>query len=113
MKQVIARGRHMGKSTISDIQSIIMRQQSLEMAQSIDKMIIDDLWPPKQHSIRKSWRDRRGRLMHRISASDEVWDWLTTVHPQQGSNNPEWWKFQNQINITDKLYTLLLLKFAE
>ena len=113
MRKIIARGRHVGKSTITDIQSIIVRQQSLEMAQSIDKMIIDEIWGLDKYCIRKSWTDRRGRQMHRITANDEVREWLDQEHSQLGVSNPDWWKFQDSINITNKLLTLLVLRFAE
>jgi hypothetical protein len=113
MKQIIARGRQMGKSTISDIQNIIIQQQALQMQKSIDKMLIDEIGSLDKYRLVKSWRNRRGQQMHRIAANDEVWDWLTTEHDQYGVSNPEWWKFQHQINITDKLYTLMVLKFAE
>ena len=113
MRKIIARGRHLGKSTITDIQSIIVRQQSLEMAQSIDKMIIDEIWGLDKYRIRKSWTDRRGRQMHRIAANDEVREWLDTEHSQYGVSNPDWWKFKDSIHITDKLFTLLVLRFAE
>lgn len=113
MRRVIATGRRMGKSTISDIQNIILKQQALEMQKSIDKMIIDEIWALDKYRVRKSWTDRRGRKMHRIAANDEVREWLVTEHSQYGVGNPEWWKFQNSINITDKLLTLLVLRFAE
>ena len=103
----------MSKSTISDIQSIIIQQQALQMQKSIDKMLIDEIWSLDKYRVRKSWTDRRGRKMHRIAANDEVRDWLETEHSQLGVNNPEWWKFQDSINITDKLLTLLVLRFAE
>jgi hypothetical protein len=51
--------------------------------------------------------------MHRIAANDEVRDWLDTEHSQYGVSNLDWWKFQDSINITDKLLTLLVLRFAE
>jgi hypothetical protein len=113
MKQIVAKGQRMGKSTITDIQSIILKQQTLAMSKSIDKMIIDEIWSMDKYRIRKSWTDRRGRKMHRIAANDEVREWLATEHSQYSVSNPDWWKFENQINITDKLYTLLVLRFAE
>jgi len=66
-----------------------------------------------KYRVRKSWCDRRGRKMHRIAANDEVREWLDTEHSQYGVSNPDWWKFEDSINITDKLYTLLVLRFAE
>lgn len=112
MKQIIARGRQLGNSTVS-LEHAILKQQAAAMQKSIDKMIIDEIWALDKYRIRKSWTDRRGRQMHRIAANDEVRDWLVTEHNQYGISNPDWWKFQDSINITDKLFTLLALRFAE
>jgi hypothetical protein len=111
MKQVIVKGRRLGKSTLSLEQSILRHQTQL-LQRSIDRAIIDEIWIDK-YRVRKSWRDRRGRKMHRIGANDEVRAWLEEHHNQYGVSNPDWWKFENQINITDKLFTLLVLRFAE
>jgi hypothetical protein len=111
MKQVIVKGRRLGKSILSLEQSII-RHQAAAISKSIDRMIIDEIWMDK-YRVRKSWTDRRGRKMHRIGANDEVREWLEEHHNQYGVSNPDWWKFENQINITDKLFTLLVLRFAE
>jgi hypothetical protein len=111
MKQVIVKGRRLGKSTLSLEQSILRHQTQL-MQRSIDRAIIDEIWMDK-YRVRKSWRDRRGRKMHRIGANDEVRKWLEEHHNQYGVSNPDWWKFEDQINITDKLFTLLVLRFAE
>ena len=113
--QVVARGRRMGKSTISDIQSIILKKQAVAMQQSIDRMIIDDLFdstPPTYH-IHRSWTDSRGRSMHRISVSGRVLEWLETAQSQYGIKNPQWWLYQDQINITDRLLTMLILKWGK
>jgi hypothetical protein len=105
----------MGKSTISDIQSIILKKQAVAMQQSIDRMIIDDLFdstPPTYH-IHRSWTDSRGRSMHRISVSGRVLEWLETAQSQYGIKNPQWWLYQDQINITDRLLTMLILKWGK
>ena len=112
MKQVIVKGRRLGKSILSLEQSII-RHQAAAISKSIDRMIIDEIWRLDNYRVHKSWRDRRGRKMHRIGANDEVRAWLEEHHNQFGVSNPDWWKFENQINITDKLFTLLVLRFAE
>ena len=112
MRKVIAMGRRMGKSTVS-LEYAMLRDQTTAMQKSIDKMILDEIWALDKYRVRKSWTDRRGRKMHRIAANDEVRDWLDTEHSQYGVSNPDWWKFENSINITDKLYTLLVLRFAE
>jgi hypothetical protein len=110
MKQVIARGRQMGKS---NLQEIMIKQQATAMQKSIDKMIIDEVRGVRKYHIWKSWRDRRGRQMHRIGANNEVREWLEQEHSQHGVHNPEWWKLGIMINITDRLFTLLTLKWTE
>ena len=105
----------MGKSTISDIQSIILKKQAVAMQQSIDRMIIDGLFdstPPTYH-IHRSWTDSRGRRIHRISVSGRVLEWLETAQSQYGIKNPQWWLYQDQINITDRLLTMLILKWGK
>lgn len=110
MRRTMLRGRQLGKSTLQDT---MIKHQAQLMQRSIDRMIIDEIWALDKYRIRKSWTDRRGRQMHRIAANDEVRDWLDTEHNQYGVSNPDWWKFQDSINITDKLLTLLVLRFAE
>ena len=112
MRRVIARGRQLGKSTLSLADQMLQHQSQL-MQRSIDRMVMEEIWSLKKYHVNKSWTDRRGRKMHRISANDEVREWLDTEHNQYGVSNPDWWKFENSINITDKLYTLLVLRFAE
>jgi len=111
MRQVIARGRQVGKSQLSLADQMLQHQAQL-MQRSIDRSIIDEIWLDK-YRIRKTWHDRRGRKMYRIGANDEVREWLEVEHNQFGVANPDWWKFEGQINITDKLFTLLVLRFAE
>lgn len=110
MHNIITKGRQLGKSTL---ETDLLKQQINALSKSIDRMIIDELWDSPNYSLYKTWRDRRGRQMHRISANNEVRQWLETEHNQYGVANPEWWKFEGYINITDKLYTLLVLRFAE
>lgn len=110
MKQVIVKGRQLGKTSL--INSYLDHQAQL-MQRSIDRAIIDEIWALDKYRVRKSWTDRRGRKMHRIAANDEVREWLDTEHNQYSVANPDWWKFEDSINITDKLFTLLVLRFAE
>ena len=70
-------GRRMGKSIVN-LEYAILQEQAKQMSDSIDKMIIDEIWASDKYRIRKSWRDRRGRQMHRIAANDEVREWLET-----------------------------------
>ena len=65
------------------------------------------------YTLVKSWNDRRGHKMHRIQANYSVRAWLNDEHPQAGNNNPDWWKYNQQINITDKLYMLLVMRWAQ
>jgi hypothetical protein len=90
----------------------IINIQVQHLSRSIDQVIIDEICNMKPYSIIKTWRDRRGRKMHRVSVNYQVLDWLATEHNQYGVSNPEWWKFDGKINITDKLYTLLVLRWA-
>ena len=110
MKQIVARGRQLGKSSL---EAQILKHQAQLMQRSIDRMIIDELWGLDPYKLHKSWHDRRGRKMHRVAVNDEVYAWLEEHHNQYGVSNPDWWKFEDKINITDKLFTLLVLRFAE
>ena len=94
--------RRLGKSTISDIQNIIIKQQARQMQKSIDHMILDEIWSLPTYRIIKSWSDRKGLKIYRIAVSGRVLDWLETTQSQYGLKNPLWWKFQDQINITEK-----------
>jgi hypothetical protein len=96
------------------LEEAIIANMSREMSNSIDKMIIDELWDtPKTYRIEKSWRDRRGGQMYRIAVSGRVLEWLETTQSQYGISNPSWWKFQDQINISDKMLSLLILKWGK
>jgi hypothetical protein len=39
-------------------------------------------------------------------------EWCEEEHNQAGVSNPEWWQFRTQINITDKLLTLLVMRWS-
>lgn len=110
MRRTMLRGRQLGKSTLQDT---MLKHQVQLMQRSIDRMIIDELWGLPRYRVNKTWTDRKGRKMHRIGANAEVREWLATEHSQYGVKNPEWWTANNYINITDRLYTLLTLKWAE
>jgi hypothetical protein len=104
--------RQLGKSKLQDI---MVRKLSQELSDSIDRDILEERsWsgPFEKYQVNKSWNDRRGRKMHRISATYEIRNWLEEEHSQYGINNPEWWKYGGQINITDKLYMLLVMRWA-
>ncbi len=106
----MATGRQLGKSNLQDM---MMRQLSKDLKDSIDKDLLEGWGAPiGKYYIHKSWNDRRGRKMHRISATYEIRQWLEEEHSQHGITNPDWWKYDGQINITDKLYTILVLRWA-
>lgn len=102
-------GRQLGKS---NLQEIMIKQQSMAMRKSIDKMLIDEYWTQEKYSVHKSWKARNGTKMHRIVANFAVCEWLAKEHNQAGVSNPEWWKYDGQINITDKLLTLLVMRWS-
>ena len=96
-------GRQLGKSSIQGM----VRELNQAFFNSIAKDIMLN-----RYSIKKSWRDRRGHQMHRIAANNEVRKWLEEEHNQAGASNPEWWQFREQINITDKLLALLVMRWS-
>lgn len=116
-RQIIAQGRRLGKSTmtIEHLQDIILRQHSIEMQRSIDQAIIDELYdnPPPTYYIHKSWTERSGRGMHRISVSGRVLEWLEKEQSQYAIKNPDWWHYYEMINISDRLLSLLILKWGK
>lgn len=111
MNKIIAMGRQTGKSTL---QEQWLNDQADLMGHSIDQAILDEYWDiPSTYRIEKSWKDRRGGKMHRISVSGRVLDWLESTQSQYGRSNPEWWKFQDQVNISDKMLSMLMLKWGK
>lgn len=116
-KQIIATGRRLGKSSLVNysLEDAIAADLANEMQQYMDHAIIDELWdyPPATYYIHKSWRDRRGGKMHRISVGGKVLEWLETTQSQLGKSNPEWWKFEHQINISDKMLSMLMLRWGK
>lgn len=102
-------GRGIGKTSL--MTQIIQNQTQL-LQLSIDRAIIDVLWPMASYRIHKTWHDRRGRKMHRISVNHKILSWLYAEHSQYGISNPDWWVFDNKVNITDKLFTLLVLQWS-
>ena len=114
-RQIIAQGRRLGKSTMTQsLEDIIAADMAKELKLSIDKAIIDEWWdPPKTYRIERSWKDRRGGKMYRIKVSGKVLEWLETTQSQYGISNPSWWKFQDQINISDKMLSMLMLKWGK
>lgn len=101
-------GRQLGKSSI---QGMMMRELTQAFSDSIDKDVMDS-FKPHRYSIHKSWKSRNGTKMHRINVNREIYQWLEEEHNQAGASNPEWWQFREQINITDKLLTLLVMRWS-
>lgn len=102
-------GRQIGKTSLMDQW---MQNQTQLLQRSIDRAIIDEVWPMASYRIHKTWHDRRSRKMHRISVNHQVLAWLYAEHSQYGISNPDWWVFDNKVNITDKLFTLLVLQWS-
>ncbi len=101
-------GRQLGKS---NLQEIMMRELTQAFSDSIDKDVMNS-FKPYRYGIRKSWKAHNGTKMHRINVNFEVRKWLEEEHNQAGASNPEWWQFRTQINITDKLLTLLVMRWS-
>ena len=101
-------GRQLGKSSIQDM---MMRELTQAFSDSIDKDIVS-VCNQYRYSIHKSWKARNGTKMHRINVNREIYQWLEEEHTQAGASNPEWWQFREQINITDKLLTLLVMRWS-
>jgi hypothetical protein len=98
-----------------DLEKSMIQQLELEMRHSMDQTIIDELWewPPSTYYIHKSWLDRGGRKMHRISVSGHIMEWLEKEQSQYGIPNPEWWYYQHWVNISDRLLVMLMLKWGK
>jgi hypothetical protein len=60
--------------------------------------------PPTANLMRKLWKLAFDKC--------EIYQWLEEEHNQAGASNPEWWQFREQINITDKLLTLLVMRWS-
>ena len=97
-------GRQLGKSSI---QGMMMR----ELNQAFSDLMAKDIMV-NRYIIHKSWKARNGTKMHRINVDREIYQWLEEEHNQAGASNPEWWQFREQINITDKLFTLLVMRWS-
>lgn len=104
----VIHGRKMGKSIMQQM----MQSQAAALQKAIDQDIIDSIWNMAQYHIHKTWHNRRGQKMHRIRASHKIREWLATEYNQQGAANPEWWLLGEQINITDRMLTVLILKWS-
>lgn len=101
-------GRQLGKSLMHQI----IQQHAAQMQKAIDDEIINGIWKISNCRIHKTWRDGQGRKMHRVGVTYKVLEWLKENYSQQGVNNPEWWEFDNAINITDELFTVVLLRWG-
>jgi len=101
--------------TYEDMKDMILAEQAIDWQQNIDQVIIDELWewPPSTYYIHKTWEDRGGRKMHQLSVSGAIMDWLEKEQSQYAVSNPEWWYFKEMVNISDRLLTLLILKWAQ
>lgn len=97
-----------------DLQSMIIKDMANEMVKSIDHiMIYDDLWQMQQYQLHRSFTTRKGQRRHIIGVNSEISEWLMKEQNQFGRKNPDWTISDGKINISDRLYTLLILKFGE
>lgn len=103
-------GRQAGKSTMQEMYNKYAASIRDEIDQHGYDTIKKRLSLPT-YVILKTWRNRRGVVMHRISAGQEVRKWLTEEHNQRGLSEPEWWVLGDNINITDRLFSLLVLQY--
>ena len=106
--KVATHSRQLGKSWMTQI----INQTSQQFQEEIDRAILREIMEIKLVQVRKTWRDGQGRKMHRVSVGYNVLTWLKENYCQQGVNNPEWWEFDNAINITDELLTVVLLRWG-
>lgn len=96
-----------------DIQSELLKELANEMSNSIDRMIIDEIWSMQQYRLHKSFTTRKGQRRHIIGVNNEIMEWLSNEQDQFGRKNPDWTISNGIVNISDRLYTLLVLKFGE
>lgn len=83
-----------------------------QLGKSIDVMILDELFSSRdKFSIVKSWTTRKGVKMYKLDVGHEVYDWLKTNYDQFSKSDPQWWIVRGEINITEKMFTLVALKF--
>lgn len=64
-------------------------------------------------AIIKSWHTRRGIQRHRLSVNYKVLIWLEENYPQFGESNPLWWRFEDKVNVTDEMLTIIQLTWAK
>lgn len=104
----------MNKGLVSDLQEIILAQAKIAQSRSQDQGFIDELYEytPATYYIHKSWTEPQGRKMHRISVSGRVLEWLEKEQSQHAINNPDWWHYYEMINISDRLLSMLILKWG-
>jgi hypothetical protein len=98
------------------LQSIMIKGMVDQLSKSIDCMIIDDideLLSTEQYRVHRSFTTRKGDRRHILSCNNEITDWLMNEQNQFGRKNPDWTISDGKINISDRLYTLLILKFGE
>lgn len=101
--------RQSGKSMLNQL----YQQAGSQLQHAIDQELLNILRRTAMpaYTTHKTWKNRRGKIMHRISVNQEVRKWLTEEHNQTGLFDPEWWVLGEQINITDRLFSLLVLQY--
>lgn len=96
-----------------DLQSMIIDDMARQMGKSIDQMIIDEIWSTAQYVVHRSFTTRKGDRRHILGVNAEIMEWLMNEQNQFGRKNPDWTISDGLVNISDRLYTLLILKFGE
>lgn len=105
-KEISAKNQHL--NAIMDTLSSMIRQ---EIDNELLKEILGVSLKPYTHI--KTFVNSNGETRHLIEYNAEVWEWLITEHPSFGQKNPEWTLVRdNKINISDKLYVLLKLRWS-
>jgi hypothetical protein len=114
-RSIVSMARQTGKTTY---QQQLIDHMARQIRDGVDKHILDTLYGKfgggiglNSYHIIKKWRNRRGEVMRRINAGYEVREWLKNEHSQYGISNPEWWLFDGGINISDRLFSLLVLQY--
>ena len=90
----------------------MITNMSRQIGKSINVMILDELFSSRdKFSIVKSWTTRKGVKMYKISVGSDVYQWLKENYDQFGKSDPQWWIVNGQVNINEKMFTLVSLKF--
>lgn len=97
----------------SKLMQTMITNMSRQFGKRIDAMILDDLFASRdKFYVVKKWKTRKGITMRRLRVGGDIYQWLKENYDQFGKSNPQWWVFQGEINITERMFTLLSLRFS-